>query len=281
MTDQKRPLLQGDEFANSGLPQPPIDKDGKAHLPQEFRFGIPMGAPKPCGAMWIEAARWNREYFDRPCLVVPDTDDPVMHIYFFECNAFQNYNWTSWQKYKARDCRRGGVIYIHRPGWYTFQNVGTEAGAIDIKCRVYDQASLWNWTAEMSQITGYDPSKVAWKTIGATRCALPGLQIANTGGGVLETPTTITQANVVVDDTGTVLALDANATRIVAVFCNRTDEPVDLFLDTTPGTFGAGLGLMNKGGTYQIDGYAPFAGKVYAMTAAGMAGSISVMEESW
>jgi hypothetical protein len=231
--------------------------------------------------MYIQAANWTREYFDRPSLVVPDTDDPLMHVYWFECNAFQNYNWTPNQKWKAKDCRRGGVIYIHRPGWYSFQNIGIAPGAIDLKCRVYDEASLWNWTAEMSQITGYDPSSVGWKTIGATRNALPNLQIANAGGAVLETPTTITQANVVVDDTGAVLALDANPTRIVAVFCNRTDEPVDLFLDTTPGTFGAGLGLMNKGGTYQIDGYAPFAGKVYAMTSAGMAGSISVMEESW
>jgi len=278
----KRPLLQGDEFSNSGLPEPRVDSSGKAHLPQEFTFGIPMGAPKPCAALMILANSWTREYFDRPSLVVPDTDDAAMHIYFFECNSFQNYDWTSWQKYKARDCRRGGVIYIHRPGWYTFQNVGTGISRpLDLKCRVYDQASLWNWTAEMSQITGYDPSSVAWKTIGATRTSLPALQTAVTGGGVLETPTVITQTGFAVDDTGTILVLPDNATRIGAIITNRTNVPVDLFLDLTPGTFGDGIYLHLAGSSYQIDGYMPFAGKVYAMTGTGTVSNVSVVEESW
>jgi hypothetical protein len=272
----------GDEFSNSGLPEPTIDRSGKAHLPQEFTYGIPMGAPKPCGALMIMASNWTREYFDRPSLIVPDTDDPAMHVYFFECNSFQNYNWTSWQKYKSRDCRRGGVIYIHRPGWYTFQNVGTGISAPkDIKCRVYDQASLWNWSAEMQQMTGYDPTTVSWKTIGATRNSLPGLQIANTGGGVLETPTTITQIGYAVTDTGADLVLADNATRIVAIITNRTNVPIELFLDFTPGIFGNGIYLHQAGSSYQIDGYAPFAGKVYAMTNTGTVSTVSVMEESW
>jgi hypothetical protein len=77
------------------------------------------------------------------------------------------------------------------------------------------------------------------------------------------------------------MVLDANATRISALINNRTAYPVDLFLDVSPGTYGTGIFLAQIGSSYQIDGYMPFAGKVYALTGTGTASAVSVVEESW
>jgi hypothetical protein len=273
-TGAKRPLLQGNVFAGTGAPNPPTDPSGMTHVPQESQgFGIPTGMPKPCGQILIESSRWTREFFDRPSLIVPDTDDPLMHAYCYECNSFQNYNWTANQAYKAKDCRRGGCIYIHRPGWYTFQNVGLwhapgTPGPIDLKCRVYDEASLWNWSAEMQQNVGYDHHEVAWRTIGATQESPASMWTANRGGADLF-PAAVSGYVVMVDNSsGGTQIVASGSTRKWCVIQNIGPTNVDMSFDNaTPAAAGAGFRLAASGaGVMQIDGNTPYVGNLQGIS---------------
>lgn len=271
MAVNKRPLMQGNVFSSTGNPDPRVDPSGMSHIPQESQgFGVPEGPPKPCGQLLIEASRWTREYFDRPSLIVPDTDDPVMHVYCYECNSFSNYGWTAYQTYKAKDMRRGGLIYIHRPGWYTLQNVGTTTGAIDIKCRVYDEASLWNWTAEMQQITGYDPLEVAWRTIMASKESPGALAVSDRGGCPLY-PSDISGYTMAVPATSGGVEIVASGANVKWASIQNQGEPIMV-------NFGAATQAYTSGGYYmassgagfmQIDGSTPWRGQIFAISPTG------------
>lgn len=133
----------------------------------EGGYGVPAGNPMRPRELRLPGNVWsNREYFDRPCVIVPDTVF-AGQIYWLFCGPITGdyCPFSPASDLVAENARPGQPIFINRPGEYNF------LATVDVRevvCRVLDAAFLHVDKPQLKHISGYDATIGAYRSIGCT-----------------------------------------------------------------------------------------------------------------
>jgi hypothetical protein len=182
--------------------------------------------------------------------------------------------------YNGQPYKAGMVLFIKRPGTYRIVNLS----ASRLCYLVVDATGLQGTTPWERCLIAKEPAadpqpayrEVVCDSQGRLRTVIealtetPGSQSLYSGGPSQPTAVSVTAAGV------TVMA--SNASRKGLLIVSRGDEPVDLFLNVSAGTFGNGVGLFTQGASFQIDEHLPYTGAVTAKVAGATGGTVSVLE---
>jgi len=245
-------------------------------------FGVPEGNPMRPQPMYLPPNEWSqREPFDRPTAVIPDTDFQGV-IYYLFCGPQPDNNaycaWANQSTYIAESHRRGMPIFINRPGEYSFYLAITPgAPLVTVKCRKLDAAFMHVDKPGLKFQTGYDPELPGCRAQGATPDDPAGMWIANHGGATLFAGAP--RHSVLAVSAASQLALAANPLRKGALFVNDHATIIHYLHLGGPAVANTGIRVNAVGGAYQIDGDQPFIGEVYAIGSA--AGPSNLLVTEW
>lgn len=179
------------------------------------------------------------------------------------------------QPYKA-----GAVIIIKRPGTYRIVNTSTDP----LHYLVVDGSGLFGTTPWERCLIGKEPaaspqpayrelvcdSSGRLRTVVEALTEVPGSQSLYAGAPSQPAAVTVTSSGVTL--------IVSNSSRKGLLLVSRGDEPVDLFLAATAGTFGNGVPLYVKGASFQINFDIPYTGAITAKVAGATNGTVSVLE---
>lgn len=255
-------------------------EEGK-NFPGGMNALVPKGQVLPENYIEIKASStFTLGEINRYIILIPINNPADAFIYLCSEKQPERRTVGSTTFFNGQPYKAGMVLFIKRPGTYRIVNLSTDP----LHYLMVDMTGLHGVSPWERCLIGKEPaaspqpayrelvcdSTGRLRTVVESLTEIPGSQSLYAGTPSQPAAVAVTSSGV------TVIA--ANTSRKGLLIVSRGDEPVDLFLAASAGTFGNGVLLNTKGASFQVDAALPYTGAVTAKVTGATGGTVSVLE---